>query len=131
MRHLEALLTAEWQPIATVAAGIYATPTPTRAHIEASRRAAKRLADLDRAEVQLQYRNTVKVGGADGYWTRERRLLVARRPLTPEEHEREQEEKRQAEVAWRARMDAHWAKRDAAHAARTPRVPVDDDGDEA
>jgi len=124
MRHLEALLTTEWQPIATLAAGCYATPTPTRAHVEASRRAAKRLADLDRAEVQLQHWNTVKLGGADGYWTRQRRLLVARRPLTPEEHEREQEEKRQAQIAWRARMDAHWAKRDAAQAARTS--PVDD-----
>ena len=129
MRRLEAALTAEWQPIATLAANVYAAPTPTRAHVEASRRAAKRLADLDRAEVQLHHRNTVNVGGADGYWTRERRLLVARRPLTPEEHEHEQEAQRQEQAAWRARMDAHWAKRDAAQAARTPdsfdRAPTD------
>ena len=79
MQRLEAELSEEWQRIAKLAVAIYATPTPTRAHIEATRRAAKRLADLDRAELRFLCFNTSNVGGADGYWTRERRLLVIRR----------------------------------------------------
>ncbi|MGI8730828.1 MAG: hypothetical protein ACR2LK_12715 [Solirubrobacteraceae bacterium] len=107
MRHLEALLTAEWQPLSKLAAGIYATPTPTRAHIEASRRAAKRLADLDRAELRLQHRDVWVPAGQGSQWLWERRFLVARRPLTPEERECEPEEdEREADAAWREQVIA-------------------------
>lgn len=87
---VEAHLSPERRTIHDLAARVYGVHSVTRAQVEAVRRACKRLAQLDRAE--LQRRQAYELGR----WGRgsNQRFLTARSPLTAEEREQVRERQR-------------------------------------
>ena len=81
MQAIDAALTTDWQTAWNLAADIFDTDDVTPAQIESTRRAIRRLGELERAEVAARPWQT----DMEGRKTVIRRFLSARKPYTLEE----------------------------------------------
>jgi hypothetical protein len=90
MREVEQLLTEQPKPIVVLAREVYAVEQPTRAQVEAIRRAAKRLVAQDRAHTDRQslwWRTDEKWPNGQPKFSGTRSTLNVRVPLTEAEFE--------------------------------------------